>query len=210
MTRVILAAMVIAAAPTHANQSILGSQFVFSCAAFPSDLSEDTLVAKFGRANVKSAPVPWGGAEGDYTDGTILFEGVADRMVQIHWWDAAAKRNPDWVDIRGLPTRWKTPDGITVGTDLKTVERLNRRPFRMNAFGSDVGGAVMSWAGGRLAARDTGGCQIRFRFREASDGSKPGNYSQIARGDREVSSSHPAMQALNPMVWEMRLSYDRR
>jgi hypothetical protein len=192
---------------TFAESQTPAGPLLFSCATFPPSLSEADLRAKFGNDRVKSTDVPWGGGEGDYTPGTVLFEGIADLMVQIHWQDAAGKRFPDWVHISGPPTRWRTPAGITVGTDLRTIERLNARPFRMNAFGSDVGGALMSWEGGRLISQDTPDCRVRFRFRESTIRPTAVRLDEITRGDRDVSSAHPAMQAMNPAVWKMTISY---
>jgi hypothetical protein len=96
--------------------------------------------------------VPWGGAEGDYNEGTILFAAIPDARLEILWKDRQGKRVPDWVSIRGKQSRWRTPTGISLGTDLQTIERLNTRPFRLLGFGTDVSGTGMSWSGGAVAA----------------------------------------------------------
>lgn len=210
MWTIAIALMFIGVSTFTKSQNPPADSLVFSCATFSPSLSEADLRTKFGADRVKSTDVPWGGGEGDYTPGTVLFEGIADLMVQIHWQDAAGKRFPDWVHISGPPTRWRTPAGITVGTDLRTIERLNGRPFRMNAFGSDVGGALISWDGGRLASQDAVDCRIMFRFREGSASARPPLFDEISRGDRNVSSGHPVMQALNPMVWSMTIGYERQ
>lgn len=120
----------------------------FSCATSHATLSESDLRAQFGDANVTTAPVPWGGAEGEFREGTLLFIGQPEAELSIYWQDGADKRQPEWVSVRGTRSRWQTGEGITLGTRLTAIERSNGRPFRVEGFGHDLGGTVTSWAGG--------------------------------------------------------------
>lgn len=181
----------------------------FSCDVFTPTASAESLSARFGAANVKTAPVPWGGAEGGYDEGTVLFDDVPDARLEIYWRDSANKRGPEWVSVRGKKTRWRSPAGITIGTALEHVERLNGKPFRLLGFGSDVSGTVMSWSGGRLESESTAQCRIRMRVGpdwDRLDARGRALTNQLI-GEREFSSGHPAMQALNPAVYELLLQY---
>jgi hypothetical protein len=89
------------------------------------------------------------------------------------------------------------------------MERLNRRPFRLIGMANDVQGTVMSWAGGQLEAQNSKDCRVRVRLRD-----KPGPTVQVAvnlwrqvAGAREFSSSHPAMQAIDPKAYELFIDY---
>jgi hypothetical protein len=182
----------------------------FSCLTFPADESEAHLVVRFGIGNVTTAPVLGGGAEGDYNDGTVLFANRSDSRVEIFWKDRTAKQKPAWVRVQGEQNRWRAPISVSVGTDLQTIERLNRRPFRLAGFGFDGAGAVLSWAGGRLETPSSAECKLRIWLRPTS----PFNpataklANQVAK-DADYSSGHPAMQALNPRVYQMLLVYGR-
>lgn len=181
----------------------------FSCATFPANASAADLAERFGEEHVRTAPVPWGGAEGDYREGTVLFDDDPTARVEIFWRDAAGKRNPDWVSVRGKRSRWRTPEGITIGTDLQTIEKLNRRPFRLVGFGVDGSGTVMSWSGGRLPEQDASGCRLRLRLAADEEKTEHGRspfFLQLI-GLREFSSGHPAMQALKPAVYELFIQY---
>ncbi len=183
----------------------------FSCTVFSAGTTAQELSAKFGSANVKTAQVPWGGAEGDHSEGTVLFGGDPTAKLEIYWRDGTNKRGPDWVSVRGKQTRWRSPGGITLGTPLRAIEQLNGRPFRLVGFGSDVQGTVMSWSGGKLEAQNTSGCRVRMRLGPDWDNTDPklrALMSQL-RGASEFSSGHPAMQGLNPTVNELLLQYDR-
>jgi opacity protein-like surface antigen len=181
----------------------------FSCATFPPNVSAADLRARFGGEHVGVAPVPWGGAEGDYSQGTALFVKEPNAKLEISWYDKAGERNPAWVSVRGNRSRWRTPAGITLGSHLRTIEKLNAGPFRLLGFGTDVSGTVMSWSEGRLATQDSGGCRVRLRlgvvWESTEDGRSP-LFRQLI-GEREFSSGHPAMQSLNPSVYELFLQY---
>ena len=145
------------------------------------------------------------------TEGTVLFAKDANARLEISWRDAAARRQP--VVIRRLASRgrWHTSSGITLGTDLKTIERLNGRPFTLAGLAFDAQGTVMSWRGGRLEADDSAECHLAMRLRvESSRGKTSASLERQVRGDSAFSSGHPAMQALNPTVYELFLWYGKR
>ena len=177
----------------------------FSCATFPPDLSAADLRERFGEQHVQRAPVPWGGAEGDSSEGTVLFPDDEHGRLQIFWRDSATQRQPEWVSVRGERSRWRTSSGVTLGTHLRELESLNGRPFRLLGFGNDVSGTVMSWSG----AQDTERCRVRLRLQvpwPRTDHGRSPLYRQLL-GEREFSSGHPAMQALDPAVYELFLQY---
>jgi hypothetical protein len=181
----------------------------FSCATFSPDASEAALRARFGEKNVESGLVPWGGAEGDYNPGTILFGSSDDARLEIYWSDVKGKRRPQWISVRSFehPTRWRTPAGITLGTDLRTIEKLNRRPFRLVGFDFDYGGTVMSWSGGQLEGESVPPCRVRIRLAVGELTRADALLNEQVSGEREFSSGHPAMQTLNPSVYELFLTY---
>ena len=56
----------------------------FSCEIFSATASEAALSARFGAANVKTGLVPWGGAEGDVNEGTVLFGSTSGAKLEIY------------------------------------------------------------------------------------------------------------------------------
>src|SRR5256885_2261430 len=73
--------------------------------------------------------------EGQTEVGTILFPHDSTRRLAILWGDAAARTHPKRVEVDGSRTRWMVIPGVTLGTSLAALERLNGRPFRL--FGMD-------------------------------------------------------------------------
>jgi hypothetical protein len=183
----------------------------FSCETFGARISESDLKARFGSANVTTGLVPWGGAEGDFNEGTILFADRPEARLEIYWKNRAEKRDPNWINVRGTKSLWRSPGGVMLGTDLKTVERLNGRPFRLLGFGTDLSGGLYSWSGGLLERHNIGGCRMGFRFVPPNAYTSQPELQALSRqviGERVYSSGHPAMQALNPRVEEAVIMYN--
>lgn len=104
------------------------------------------LVKAFGRANVKDAKIQLG--EGETTNGAVVFPKDPKRRLEITW--VKSRRVGD-VRFSGRSSVWHTADGITLGTTLAELQKLNGVPFKFCGFGWDYGGIVTSWEGGQLA-----------------------------------------------------------
>ena len=167
------------------------------------------MIGRVGRGAVTTGPVRWGGADGDENDGTILFADRANARLEISWKNRPARRDPTGIEIRGVESRWQTQAGLRLGLDLKTVEQLNRQPFRILGFGTDGSGHGVSWSGGLMAREDIGTCRIRFRFLPPDVDGRPDRlaFMRQVNGGRIYSSAHPAMQALNPRIGEAVITY---
>ena len=166
--------------------------------------TELDLKQAYGEANVKDYDVDTG--EGTFEKGTALFPDDPTKRIEILWLDSEAKRRPSYLYLRGVaPSVWKTKEGITLGTTLQELERLNLGPFRLLGFGHDGSGAVVSWGKGRLEG--VFGSFTSPDKRHAVIFLDPGEFTdelekliRQVRGDREFSSGHPAMQTLNPRI----------
>jgi hypothetical protein len=198
-----------AATGASANQeSAAAESRVLNCeSVFTRDMRATTLVKQFGAANVTDGEISIG--EGDTAPGTILFAKSPEERVEILWRDRRGRRLPQSVWIRGQKSRWTTPGGLTLGQDLRTVSRLNGRTFRLLGFGWDYEGTVASWSGGTLSRLGSQGCIVRARLRPdpGKDDAERQRWLKQVAGDREFPSTHAAMQALNPRVYEVWLEF---
>ena len=163
-----------------------------------------SLAERFGAAAVAKGDIYLG--EGFSEVGTILFGQSERDRVEILWKDVFGQREPRSVRIRGQGSNWRTPTGVSLGDDLRRIERLNGRPFRLAGFGWDYSGTQLSWAGGRLERPPSASCSTRARMRPEQTKDTQDWYRQVI-GYREFSSGHPAMQTLNPVVYEVWLDF---
>ena len=172
----------------------------FSCEVFPRDIGEAGLVARYGRENVRRAGVV--GWDDGPQDGAVVFPDQEDLKLEIIWADPGKTIS----SIRAIGGRWRSPDGITVGMDLKTIERRNGWPFRLAAFARQgYPGEVLSWGNGRLKTIAENACYVRY-YLLPSEGARTSGPSLPFR-QREFSSGHPAMQELNPRVYQLLIWY---
>ena len=176
---------------------------VFECGpVFGPETTPESLVAVFGEANVVTKHLHAG--EGFYEDGTVIFPGTRDE-VEVLWQKPRLGGAPRIVRTRGNQGSWETPLGLRVGLDLRTIERINRRPFRLAGFGFDYAGTVTSWEGGHLEEPPSALCRVWARLspdHPSDDVELEREYLRV-RGDKTFSSGHPSMQLLNPKVREL-------
>jgi hypothetical protein len=184
-----------------------GAALLLNCETFPPTVSLTQLLKTFATADVGRDSVPLGPSEGDMVPATVLFATDPARRIEIVWKDAAAQTRPQFVLIARRPTRWRTPGGVTIGTSLRDLERLNGRPFRLAGFGFDGSGAVTSWNGGRLSKLTHGRCQLRVNADSLTAAGLRSARFRTVIGEREFSSAAPAMQVLNPRVSRLLLEY---
>ena len=159
------------------------------------NLGREELEAEFGSSRVRSAKVDVG--EGETRPGVELFPDDSLERLTLLWRDSAIARGVARAILRGSRSRWRLPHGITLGTPLTELERINGRPFTLAGFGWDYSGAVIDWKGGRLADILA---YTKVYLSPPSD-TLPG-YARVL-GDREYWSNNPAMQELKPShsVW---------
>lgn len=160
---------------------------------------ESELVGTYGKQNVTAADVDLG--EGETEPGTAIFANDPSRHIEILWKDPNARRLPKRVQIWGEKSLWETVHGISLGTTLKTLEQLNRGRFSLAGFAFDYSGTVTSWRQGVLAQELDAPGRVILRLQPASKNSNGIKNSVL--GDRNFSSGHPAMQALNPKVYQV-------
>jgi hypothetical protein len=182
-------------------------EFTFDCEkTFSPDANADSLAKQFGAEHLTTADIYIG--EGSYEAGSVLFADDAKNRVEILWKNAQKQESPRIVGIRGKESHWRTIHGLSLGSDLRTLERINGVPFLLAGFAWDYSGTVISWSGGLLEGAE-GRCRALVRLAPELHNDDPiwSNWYEQVIGDREFSSNHPAMQELNPKIYAIELSY---
>jgi len=167
------------------------------------------LVKLFGAANVVDEEVTVTDVGPD--KGSVIFKNRPFDSVTVVW-SSGGKISMvvpclvQWPEPKAC--HWHTREGITVGTTLKALERLNGRPFQLAGFAFDGSGAVTSWEGGRLAHLNAPSCGLVFMRLDPHprNPSEERLYDQLI-GDRFFLSSIPGMQVLNPEVNWLQMSF---
>jgi hypothetical protein len=156
--------------------------------------SEADLARHYGGASVNPTRIELG--EGETTPGTVLFSDDSSRRAEIVWQDTVGRSRPSRLILRGSRSQWTVGPGISLGTSLKELERMNGRPFTLAGFGWDYAGVVTEWGGGTLDSALAG---VKLYLDPGPEQYQSAPYSQVL-GDRDYSSALPPMQQLNPHV----------
>ena len=164
--------------------------------------SEAQLKQRYGPEMVSSARIQIG--EGETMAGTVLFPGDSLRTAEIIWTDSVSRRSPARFILRGSRSMWQTAEGISLGTTLQELERLNGRPFMLAGFGWDYGGVVTDWGGGTL---ESALGDVKLYLDPGSEQYQSAPYSQVL-GDRDYSSALRPMQQMNPKVSQIFVDFE--
>jgi hypothetical protein len=167
--------------------------------------SEAELRQIYGDENVGEAEVNIG--EGETETGTVLFDKDPERRIQILWSDPQSKSKPARIQIDEPRNRWKTREGIAIGTSLHELERMNGRPFTLTGFGWDYSGTVVDWKDGVLEGFY--GSWGRIILRLAPETGLPQDAPADVIGDRDIPSDQPSMQKLDPKVYQIIMQFER-
>jgi hypothetical protein len=222
--------------PKGLRAALIGSLLLIACqaaAAFATDASPNVdrlivpgkragpitskttrtdLARFFGAKNVHDADIM--GSDGGHEAGTVVFADEPNASLGILWLD----ESPD-ARVRSIvfcqasepaeACRWHTDDGISFGTDLKALERINGRKFRLHGFDWGYGGLISSWDGGRLERLSAECGRVTLRVDPAPGPATDERSALIAQveGDGEFWSSDAPMQALNPRVDHISMSF---
>ncbi len=200
---VLLAGVLIAARAVAADWVIVPGERV---GPIDAGASEAKLVELFGAANVKR--VSFEVEPGEAVAATTVFADDSTRRAVVLWRDPQARTSPETVLIRGERSVWRTDKGITLGTPLATLRRLNGKALNLTGFGPDLGGTVLDCNGGSLTEfgqdgpRGIVGRTLVVRV-EPDPALRDTAAYQQAIGESELSSDSDAMRKLNPRAYEL-------
>ena len=166
--------------------------------AISTSTTRQDLVTRYGDANVTDQEIDVG--EGETESGTVLFADDKKRTITILWNDAEAKASPKFVILREKGSLWRTAHGVSIGTSLRELERINGRPFTLSGLGWDYEGTVMSWNDGALEKEFQHNGRVIVRLAPSAAGQV--DLDKLA-GDRPFSSANPIMQRVNPQIYEI-------
>lgn len=162
--------------------------------------SEADLRRIYGSRNVRYEDVGIG--EGETVPGAVIYPNDPLKRLSIVWKNAKQKKNPDYVQFSGDKSLWKLTQGITLGTSLKTIERINGGRFTLLGFQWDYSGTVVSWNGGKLSRAFGNKSELVTVLLSPKYNNKAleKDYDAVI-GDGEFSSKHKSMQRINPQVY---------
>jgi len=161
------------------------------------------LVRLYGRSNLVRKTLV--SRKGENVLGVVLFPKNPEKRVEIAWSDSRNSRYPAWARLRGQSGSWKTPGGLTLGTRLTELEKMNGRAFSLWGFDWGEGGMVRSWNGGNLADELKG--RVAVGLQPANHANLKADEYRSVVGRRVLPSGDPILRGLDPRVTEITLFF---
>jgi hypothetical protein len=189
------------AAPAHKPAPKPPSSVVACSGVFAKDSTQLKLALKYDARNIVFGQVD--GQGGSKLNASILFPDDPKRRLEVLWNDNATHANPSVIAINGK-SQWIAPKGLKLGLSVATLQKLNKRPFKLTGFGTDGSASVAGWEGGALSTLP-GGCKVGMRL--AMDGKAPQEVRNAVSGDKELLSSDANVLAAKPSVIEILIGY---
>ncbi|MBC6994763.1 hypothetical protein QWY85_06930 [Neolewinella lacunae] len=97
--------------------------------------------------------------EGYEEEAVILFPDNPRRRAELYYNESYDTLRPSFIRITGnyeegeeMRSDWTSTNGLSIGTSIGEVEKINGQPFTISGFGWDYGGQVVNWNGGAFAA----------------------------------------------------------
>jgi len=200
MKRSVATTILLLLASSALAQTAPPQQGPITCAApVAPDDTERSLKQRYGKdAVVQELP----GAEGERYKGVVLFPKARDRRVEVAFTDDKAGR-ASGLTLRdaGKPGVWSVA-GVTIGSSLADVQKVNGKPFLVSGFEWDYGGFVTDWKGGTLGRPLPGGCTVAIRF-----GGKTGAPRSLSGDGVKAASDNAALVKWAPVVTEIAVNF---
>ncbi len=133
--------------------------------------SAKRLIQRYGQEAVIDDKL-YTGVEDITYKGVVLLPHSPEWRIEIGFTDELMRRVSVLTLIDSKTSRWNVA-GVTLGSTLAEVQKINGRPFLMREFLTDGGGFVVDWKGGALGRPLPGGCTIRLRFGKGRDDHAP-------------------------------------
>jgi hypothetical protein len=150
-------------------------------------------------------PEEYGEGESDGLPSAELYMMMPEKRVAVLM---DSKKKVTVMAIHGLKSVWHTKEGITLGTPLSTLEKLNGQAFHFRSFEGEHSGEVVDWGQGALAKSLP---KVAVIFASPMHA---GGYAKLSESEKlEIekphiyASSDPVARKLNPVIETIELRF---
>ena len=159
------------------------------------------LIDIFGNKNVVESNI--GLSEGESVVGVKVFKDTSNEL-EVLWKDTKFQKI-DRIIIRSKSTQWKTIDGITIGTSLSDIAKMNEKEITILGFEWDYAGTLVSWNKGKFENKYAIEKKFAMSFESLSE--KITNYKSVM-GDKPFRSDNEVIKSMNLKVASMAVIFE--
>jgi hypothetical protein len=198
-----IAAVLLVASPAFAqNAALQEGTITCSSPVSPNDSAKSLMLRYGGEAVIQDGL--YTGVEDITYKGLVLFPHAPDWRIEVSFTDETMNRVAGFTLHDTAKTSHWNVAGMTIGSSLTEVRKVNGKPFLVNDFDSDAGGFVRNWKGGALGQPLPGSCRVTVRF------GKDGSADHLARGGEYISSDNDVLVKWAPVVIQIGVNFPER
>ena len=159
----------------------------------------ESLQKQYGDTHIIKSELP--GAEGETSQGWIIYPNDPEKKLMLYL--DKGNTHPGSLLVDEAKSKWHLSNSIKLGTDIKTLEKLNGKTFSFYGFDWDYGGVIIEWNGGELGKKTSDGSGFSIHLCPPEDSKLPDNYLV---GDQTFKSDNPLAQKFPPVVCRLGVS----
>ncbi|MGJ4931366.1 hypothetical protein ACQR1I_30985 [Bradyrhizobium sp. HKCCYLS2038] len=163
--------------------------------------SAKSLMQRYGEEAVVADDL-YTGVEDITYRGVALLPQSPDWRIDVLFADDAMTRVARLTVRDAESSHWNVA-GVTIGSTLAQVQKINGKPFLVTGIDSDFTGFVINWKGGVLGRPLPGGCEIVVRFGRGKD------IRSAPSGD-PVASDNATMRKWGPVVEQIEVRFPEK
>jgi hypothetical protein len=197
-------AIALLVSPVWAQNALLPDGTI-TCASpvAPSD-SAKSLMQRYGQEAVIQDDLSTGVEDITYK-GVVLLPQAADWRIEVSFTDETMGRVAGLILRSSTKTSHWNVAGVTLGSSLPEVQKINGKPFLLSGFEWDYSGFVTNWNGGKFGRPLPGGCKLILRFDK--DAGVPDGMS--GEGTK-VSSDNAKLVKWGPVVTQIEVNFPNK
>jgi hypothetical protein len=200
--RIAFVAFLLIVSPALAQNEALSEGPITCSSPVSVDDSAKSLMLRYGDEAVIQDDLFTGIEDITYKD-LVLHPRPLDWRIEVAFTDETMSR----ASFLTLPNDAKSSHwnvaGVTIGSSLADVQKINGKPFLIKEAQTDADGFVASWNGGILDRPLPGNCMITVRF-DRND-----NKNRDISGDR-ISSDNPKLVKWAPVVTLIEVNFPKK
>jgi hypothetical protein len=175
----------------------------FSSPIAPDD-SAKSLMQRYGQEAVIQDDLHTGVEDITYK-GLVLLPHASDWRIEVSFTDETMGRVAGLILPNAAKTSHWNVAGVTIGSTLAEVQKVNGKRFLVNGFESDFGGFVTNWKGGTLGRPLSGGCRVTVRFGKDADAP-----DGMAGDDVKIASDNAKLVKWGPVVTQIEVHFPEK
>jgi hypothetical protein len=199
-----VAAVLLFASPAFAQDAaLLEGTITCSSPVSPNDSAKSLMLRYGGEAVIQDGL--YTGVEDITYKGLVLFPHAPDWRTEVSFTDETMSRVAR-LTLHNIAKagHWNVA-GLTIGSSLAEVQKVNGKPFLVNDFASDGGGFVRNWKGGALSRPLPGNCRVAVRL--GKDGAA---LDELPSDGEYISSDNAKLVKWGPVVMQFDVNFPAR